>query len=199
MVVQPHGMVSTTRANPPGSRHAADDLYGFSKAESGHRGAAIVSSEHPSRSSSDLGLPESQVMICAERSARRRCTIMVIGEAPDDEKARFDGRRRLVTKPFSPRELKARVRALLRRASSRAAAHKTVIRNGDLQMDLEARTLTRDRQLIHLTPIEWDLLRVLMTNAGKTMTHRQLFAAVWPGRQYGDAQQSCACTSQVCA
>jgi two-component system KDP operon response regulator KdpE len=56
-------------------------------------------------------------------------------------------------------------------------------------MDLDARTLTRNGALVHLTPIEWELLRVLMTHAGKTMTHRQLFAAVWTGRAYGDAQQ----------
>ncbi|MGH7486213.1 MAG: winged helix-turn-helix domain-containing protein [bacterium] len=56
-------------------------------------------------------------------------------------------------------------------------------------MDLDARTLTRDGELVHLTPTEWELVRVLMTHAGKTMTHRQLFAAVWSGREYGDAQQ----------
>ena len=68
-----------------------------------------------------------------------------------------------LTKPFSTPELKARVRALLRRASSHAATHETIINTGDLRMDLEARTLSRGRQLIHLTPIEWELLRVLMT------------------------------------
>ena len=56
-------------------------------------------------------------------------------------------------------------------------------------MDLEAHTLESNGAPIHLTPTEWDLLRVLMSNAGKTMTHRQLFAAVWAGRQFGDAQQ----------
>ena len=56
-------------------------------------------------------------------------------------------------------------------------------------MDLVARTLTLSGGLLHLTPTEWDLLRELMTNAGKTMTHRQLFAAVWPGKSAGDAQQ----------
>ena len=56
-------------------------------------------------------------------------------------------------------------------------------------MDLDARTLTKGEIAIHLTPIEWELVQVLMSHSGKTMTHRQLFAAVWPGRQYGDAQQ----------
>ena len=56
-------------------------------------------------------------------------------------------------------------------------------------MDLDARTLTKGNIPVHLTPIEWELVHVLMAHSGKTMTHRQLFAAVWPGRQYGDAQQ----------
>jgi two-component system KDP operon response regulator KdpE len=42
---------------------------------------------------------------------------------------------------------------------------------------------------VHLTPIEWGLLRTLATQAGRTLTHRQLFAAVWPARSHGDAQQ----------
>lgn len=56
-------------------------------------------------------------------------------------------------------------------------------------MDLDSRTLSRNGALVHLTPTEWELLRVLMSHGGKTMTHRQLFAAVWPGRSAGDAQQ----------
>jgi two-component system KDP operon response regulator KdpE len=50
------------------------------------------------------------------------------------------------------------------------------------------RSVTRDGAAVHLTPIEWDLLRVLATNAGRTMTHAQLFARVW-ARSHGDAQQ----------
>ena len=48
--------------------------------------------------------------------------------------------------------------------------------------------MTRDGVPVHLTPIEWELLRVLATNAGRTMTHGQLFAKVW-ARSHGDAQQ----------
>jgi two-component system KDP operon response regulator KdpE len=56
-------------------------------------------------------------------------------------------------------------------------------------MDLDARTLEKSGEVIHLTPTEWELMRVMMTSAGKTLTHRQLFSAVWAGRQFGDAQQ----------
>jgi len=77
------------------------------------------------------------------------------------------------------------------------AATGTTIRHEGLSMNLETRTLLRDGELVHLTPTEWELVRVLMTNAGKTMTHRQLFAAVWPGRQYGMRNSTCACMSQT--
>ncbi len=78
---------------------------------------------------------------------------------------------------------------ILRRANVPRAVVGKTITNGDLKMDLESRTLFRNGAPVHLTPTEWDLLRVLMSNAGKTLTHRQLFSAVWAGRQFGDAQQ----------
>jgi two-component system KDP operon response regulator KdpE len=92
-----------------------------------------------------------------------------------------------MTKPFSTTEFQARVRAQLRRArmgvvkqASRIAAH-------GVDIDLARRAVSRDGALVHLTPIEWELLRALVTNAGRTMTHRQLFDQVW-SRSHGDAQ-----------
>jgi two-component system KDP operon response regulator KdpE len=94
-----------------------------------------------------------------------------------------------LTKPFNPAELQARARALLRRAASNAGQGEPVVVIGALHLDLAARTLTRDGERIHLTPIEWDLLRILMTHPGRTLTHQQIFREVWAGRQFGDAQQ----------
>jgi two-component system KDP operon response regulator KdpE len=59
---------------------------------------------------------------------------------------------------------------------------------GRLAIDLARRSVTRDGTAVHLTPTEWELLRALVAHAGRTMTHRQLFDAVW-GRHHGDAQQ----------
>jgi two-component system KDP operon response regulator KdpE len=95
-----------------------------------------------------------------------------------------------VTKPFSTTELQARVRALLRRAARGDTAHaETRIESGDLVIDLVGRTLTVAGAYVHLTRTEWDVLRALATQAGRTLTHHQLFREVWSGRSYGDAQQ----------
>ena len=94
-----------------------------------------------------------------------------------------------VTKPFSTVELKARVRAQLRRASAQHAGRlDAVLTIGDLQIDLASRVVKRSGEEVHLTPTEWSLLRYFVSHAGQTLTHSQLFNAVW-GAAAGDAQQ----------
>ena len=175
------------------SHALADDFAKVVEAANGVDGLHFAALEKPALIVLDLALPDMNgASVCAEIRKSSDAMILVLSARyADQEKATLldAGADDYVTKPFSTLELKARVRALLRRANSNRATAGTVIRHGALSMDLEARTLTRDGALVHLTPTEWELVRVLMTNAGKTMTHRQLFAAVWPGRQYGDAQQ----------
>jgi DNA-binding response OmpR family regulator len=95
-----------------------------------------------------------------------------------------------LTKPFSTLELQARARALLRRAAQGAGtgvgAERLVI--GALEINLAHRTVHRAGEEVHLTPTEWGLLRAFVTHRGRTLTHQQLFRAVW-GRAEGDAQQ----------
>ena len=90
-----------------------------------------------------------------------------------------------VTKPFSPRELVARLKAVLRRAGRRARSPDRV---DGLVIDLAAHTVERGREEIHLTPIEFDLLRQLALNRGRLMTHRALLTEVW-GPGYADDTQ----------
>jgi two-component system KDP operon response regulator KdpE len=94
-----------------------------------------------------------------------------------------------VTKPFSAPVLVARVQAQLRRSQLYQTHPPETIQIGDLSLDLARRVATRDGRDLGLTPVEWHLLRVLATNAGRTLTHHHLFHAVW-GNTFGDAQQN---------
>ncbi len=88
-----------------------------------------------------------------------------------------------VVKPFGMHELLARIRASLRR--SMPAGKLAPFRSEDLMIDFEARVVTSGGKDVHLTPKEFELLRQLVTNAGRPMTHRRLLQAVW-GPDYGD-------------
>jgi two-component system KDP operon response regulator KdpE len=86
-----------------------------------------------------------------------------------------------VTKPFGPRELIARLQAALRRSGAESAEEAKILADG-LEIDLAAHTVRRDGEEVHLTPIEFKLLRSLARNRGRLMTHRALLTEVWgPG------------------
>ncbi len=91
-----------------------------------------------------------------------------------------------LTKPFSVGELLARVRAMLRRARRGTDIEQPVFKFGTIEVDLIRRQVTRDGQAVHLTPIEYRLLCVLLAHAGKVMTHRQLLREVW-GPAYAES------------
>jgi len=174
------------------SNALAEDFTKVVEAATGTEGIRLAALERPSLIVLDLGLPDAAgASLCAVIRKSSDALILVLSARHADQE-KVDvldaGADDYVTKPFSTRELKARVRALQRRAAAPRVAGSTTIENGALKMDLEARTLTSDGVPVHLTPTEWELVRILMSSAGKTMTHRQLFSAVWTGRQYGDAQ-----------
>jgi two-component system KDP operon response regulator KdpE len=81
------------------------------------------------------------------------------------------------------------VKAQLRRArTQRTAPPETPIVAGDLSIDITRRVLMRGSETVRLTPIEWNIVRALVLAAGRTLTHQQLFDAVW-GREFGDPQR----------
>jgi DNA-binding response OmpR family regulator len=94
-----------------------------------------------------------------------------------------------MTKPFSPRELVARIKALLRRVERRPEAPGEAIALGDLRVDAAARRVTIAGEEKHLTPTEFDLLRTLARRPGVVFTREQLLAEVWGWRD-GSGQRT---------
>lgn len=89
-----------------------------------------------------------------------------------------------ITKPFHVGELKARLRAVLRRTGTEKAKETAVLEVGRLKLDLERRHLWKGEEQLHLSPTEFDLLALLMKNPGATLTHIKLLRTVW-GVEYG--------------
>jgi two-component system KDP operon response regulator KdpE len=135
----------------------------------------------------DLMLPDGDgVEVCRQLREWSAMPILVLSALGDeDQKVRAleAGADDYVTKPFGPRELVARLGAALRRAAG--PADEPAIRSGRLEVDLAARVVRVDGSEIHLTPIEFDLLRTLARNRGRLLTHRALLVEVW-GPSYAD-------------
>jgi two-component system KDP operon response regulator KdpE len=89
-----------------------------------------------------------------------------------------------IAKPLHPRELAARVRAVLRRAS-RVAAGQSLVQIGEFQVDLTRRIVTRNGEFVPFSRTEWLLLQHLASNVGRVMTHGELLTEVW-GPEYRD-------------
>jgi two-component system KDP operon response regulator KdpE len=111
------------------------------------------------------------------------------GQEDDKVRALDEGADDYLTKPFGTRELMARIRVALRHASRAGlSAPEPVLSAGDIRLDLDKRTVLVADAEVHLTPIEYKLLTVLMKNAGKVLTHRQLLKEVW-GPSYATQTQ----------
>jgi two-component system KDP operon response regulator KdpE len=125
------------------------------------------------------------------RRIRQRSTIPIIiltalGEEKDKVTALDLGADDYLTKPFGVEEFLARVRAVLRRSKARGgAATSNVIHVGDIILDPDSRSVTRNGVLLKLTRTEFELLHYMMGNLGKVMTHRELLQHVW-GAEYGN-------------
>jgi two-component system KDP operon response regulator KdpE len=128
----------------------------------------------------DLVLPDrSGTDVCRRLRSWSDVPIVVVSAVgEEDEKiAALDaGADDYVTKPFAIGELLARLRAVLRRA---APSTEAVIEIGELRVDLESLTVSRAGEPLHLTPIEFGLLRLFVQNEGKLLTHRTILREVW--------------------
>ena len=163
------------------------------EAGSAVEGVDLAAAQQPALIILDLGLPDRDgVDVCRDLRAFTRAPIIVLSARHQEREkvALLDaGADDYMTKPFSTAELQARVRARLRRDTPLAnGTEQTLLQQGDLSIDLAKRGVKVAGKAVHLTPTEWDLLRTFAAHANQTLTHQQLFAAVWGGVA-GDAQQ----------
>lgn len=164
-----------------------DAGYEAVSAASGEEALDLAAVRPPAAAILDLMLPDLDGVEVTRRlrewSEMPIIVLSAVGEEGAKVRALTAGADDYVTKPFGPPELVARLGAALRRA--RPDASEPVIVADGLRLDLAARIVRRDDQAIHLTPTEFELLRVLAQNRGRLMTHRALLVEVW-GPAYGE-------------
>jgi two-component system KDP operon response regulator KdpE len=167
-----------------------DAGYEAVPAASGEEALDIAAVKPPAAAIVDLMLPDIDGVEVTERlrewSEMPIIVLSAVGEEEAKVRALAAGADDYVTKPFGPPELVARLEAVLRRAKPEAS-EPMIVAEG-LEIDLAARAVRRDGELVHLTPTEFELLRALAQNRGRLMTHRTLLVEVW-GIEYADDTQ----------
>nr|WP_202625125.1 two-component system response regulator KdpE [Cronobacter malonaticus] len=151
-------------------------------AETLQRGLIEAATRKPDLVILDLGLPDGDGIDFIRDYRQWSQTPVIVLSARSDEQdkiAALDaGADDFLAKPFGIGELQARLRVALRRHGA-ASQSDPVVRFSDITVDLAARRITRGTEEIHLTPIEFRLLGVLLNNPGKVLTQRQLLSQVW--------------------
>ena len=152
------------------------------EAETSAQGLLEAGSREPDLVMLDLGLPDGNgVDFIRDLRGWSDVPILVLS-ARSHEKDKIQaldaGADDYLTKPFGVGELQARARALLRR-QSRGEGASPIIEFGEASVDLSRRLVTRNGEPVHLTPLEYRLLCVLLANTGKVMTQRHLLREVW--------------------
>lgn len=146
-------------------------------------GLADAGTEKPDLVILDLGLPDGdgRDFIRGVRQWSGMPIIVLSARVEETDKvlALDAGADDYLTKPFGVAELLARVRAALRRRNAPPGGPEGPFRFGDIEVDLPARIVKRHGELVHLTPVEYRLLQLLIANAGRVLTHRFILREVW--------------------
>jgi two-component system KDP operon response regulator KdpE len=171
--------------------HAALNAQGYIvyEASSGNEALNMVVADRPDLIILDLGLPDIDgVEVTRQLREWTHIPIIILSvrEQESDKIAALDaGADDYLTKPFSSGELMARMRVSLRR--SLQTTTEPIFKMDNLNVDLTRRQVKVAGEEISLTPTEYDLLRILVQNAGRVLTHRQLLRQVWGGAYESEA------------
>lgn len=163
--------------------HTALTAQGFAvyEAANGQETLNAVVENRPDVIILDLGLPDFDGIEVTRRLREWSNTpiiILSVREAEQDKIAALDaGADDYLTKPFGTGELMARMRVVMRRLAGKS--DEPVLQVDDLKMDLSRRVVTVNENQISVTPTEYEILRLLLQNAGRVLTHRQLLRQVW--------------------
>lgn len=154
------------------------------EATAGAQAIAMAASHNPDLILLDLGLPDIDGLEVIKRVREWSQTPIIVISARGKDTEKVDGLNAgaddYLSKPFSVEELLARMRVAIRHLTqSRLGKDEPVFQTGELRVDLARRMVWRGSQEIHLTPIEFKLLAVLVRYNGRVLTHRQLLKEVW--------------------
>lgn len=157
------------------------ESYRVFDAATGQDGLVQAAQRKPDVILLDLGLPDIEGVQVLKRIREWSAVPIIILSVRDHEEEKVaaldSGADDYVTKPFNSAELLARLRAALRHGQPQGAD--AIFRTGQLEVDLSKRLVLKSGVEVKLTPIEYSLLRLLVTHAGKVLTHRQLLTEVW--------------------
>ena len=158
--------------------------YSVLATTTGREGLYAVKHKHPKLLILDLGLPDMDGQALIKELRKTSALPIIVLSARNQEhditQALDNGADDYLTKPFSNAELLSRIKALLRRTGNAANnGNPDVFQSGELRIELTRRRVFMGSKEIHLTPIEFQLISLLVQNAGFVVTHRQLLEKVW--------------------
>ncbi|MEU4872064.1 response regulator [Streptomyces sp. NPDC021608] len=162
--------------------------YGVDAAPDGATALRLAAARQPDVVLLDLGLPDMDgIEVIAALRGWTRVPILILSarQGSDEKVAALDaGADDYVTKPFDMNELLARLRAAVRRTDDTPLAPETTfVETADFSIDLLAKKLVRGGRDVRLTPTEWHLLEILVTNPGRLITQKHLLREVWGASQ----------------